>query len=265
MINQTNFKAYSEKGKLANFKNEQEIGLYRQQQISKHLPCLNFINDLFKDKKINVTEIGSGFSSLLYALQNKGILNKGFGFEQAQASYDFAQLWKIDYSYDRVLNTCGNAAVCNLPEDNDLFVIIDSTFPLLEPENKDYPDIILNKANASLKKDGILLMEVTNFSPFVWYKVNSNIWQEFPKTDAFRYGLYKKTLVDNFVECETVYISKTGKISKKKEIARWYTLGDMRELLYNHNFELIDNFSTFNKDPFIPEKSEKLIITARRK
>lgn len=266
MTKQTNFKAYANKGKLSNFKNTKEINNYRKQQLLNYSVCADLIKHIFNTTKINAIDIGSGGSALLYTLYNRGILNSGIGIEQSKTYHKFAELWKKNLNYNTVTNICGDALQIDYPDNMDLFLIIDSTFPLLAHENKKYPSLLLSKSYKSLTKGGIIIIEINNFHPVV---INGGIklfCKEFPNTDNFKYGIYKQTYIknSNMVHSESTYIKKDFTVSTKEEYVYYYRLIDLKELLESYNFEVLTYFSNFSGSTFHENSSEKLVIIAKK-
>lgn len=267
MIKQTNFKAYANKGKLSNFKDTKEINDYRKQQLLNYSDCTNFIKHLFNKTKINVIDIGSGCSGLLYSLYNENLLNSGVGIEQSKNYHKFAELWKKDSNYNTVTNICGDALQIEYNSENmDLFLILDSTFPLLAHENEKYPSLLLNKAYKSLKKEGIIIIEFNNFHPLVISGGTKLFCKEFPNTDNFKYGMYKQTYnpKSNMVQSESIYIKNNLTVSTKEEYVYYYRFSDLQVLLEAANFKVLTHFSDFNGTPFNEELSEKLVIIGKK-
>lgn len=262
-INTTNLDAYKDKGLFFYFKTKNEIQIYRHQCLENHTKVVDFIKKLIPNKKIKMIEIGSGFSALSYAMEKANILQRSFAIEQSKSSYEFANKWKIDYDIKSVVNINANALTIDYNKDNDLFVIIDSTFPLLFEEDEKYPDLILDKAYNSLKQDGIFLIEIVNFYNLVKNKI-VNYWKEFPSTDNFKYGLYEEKYNKGMIERKSIYIDKKNNISEKKEIVKYYTIETLSNILKKHNFNIDKIYGGFDYSSFNKNKSDRIIIVARK-
>ena len=67
--NQTNRSAYNDTEKLANFSDTQELARYRQYRINRYSPVVRLIEKWSQGSSgLNVVEVGSGSSALLYSL-----------------------------------------------------------------------------------------------------------------------------------------------------------------------------------------------------
>lgn len=263
-INTVNFESYAEKGKFIPTDN---LDYYRQQQLDNQKERVSFIQKLFPKRKINAIDIGSGYSSLLFALEQNKILKKGIAVEQSSASFEFASKWKEDWNFKHVVNVQANALdVYFQKEDADLFLIVDGTFPLLYHEHKSYPEKILKTAYSSLKKRSYILLDMVNFYPLVHGSGKYNTWREFPDSDIFKYGLYERTYnpETNLVECISVFIGKDSLINKKREIAYYYTLENLKPLLTNAGFIIKNVYSDFSYSPFGITVAPRLILVAER-
>ena len=84
-----------------------EIKKYRQSKLDGSEKNLKFIKFFFKEK-INILELGSGNSKLLYNLNSKNMLNFGYGFEISNDRFNFAENWKKDLKINNVKNICDN-------------------------------------------------------------------------------------------------------------------------------------------------------------
>ena len=113
---------------------------------------------------LNVIEVGSGSSALLYALAQKNLLKYGLGIELSKTRFDFAELWKSDDGYHTVENLNRNFADIDLPQLTfDWFIAIDNFFTYLDPENSAYPEQLLQCAFKALRRGGRILLDFFNF------------------------------------------------------------------------------------------------------
>lgn len=264
-INITNFEAYKDKGNFTNYKDTQMLDQYRNQNLEKNWPAIDFIKTHVSDNSLKIIDIGSGYSSLLYELENQEILKKGIAVESSKASYEFAEKWKKDCGFKKVTNINDNALNVMYPHGIDLFSIIDGTFALLYPENKNFPNRILGKAYASLKKNGRLLLELVNFYP-VAIAGEVQHWKEFEPTDPFRYGLYKEEYNKdtNIIKRKSTYIHKDWTVSEKTELVYFYTVSELTVLLEENNFKSIYTYGDFKGTPFKAGISPRLIVLASK-
>jgi SAM-dependent methyltransferase len=266
-INKVNLNAYSEKGRFLKDITVRELDLYRQQNLDRHTPHTYFLQLILPNNQFSVIDIGSGYSAFLYSLSLQNMLASGIAVESSLASYLFAEQWKKDWGLTKIKNINSDALKIEYGnESTDLFTILDSTFPLLYHENKNYPELLLKKAYNSLKNGGTIIIEIINFSNLV-KKGKVNFWKMFSDTDTFKYGLYEEEYnkETNLINRRSIYINRyDNSISEKIELVYYYTLESLKQLLVNAGFTIYLVFDGFNLTPFIESTSERLILVGTK-
>jgi hypothetical protein len=259
-----NFISYNDKGNLSYFKDRKELDSYRRQHINKQMPCVNLLKSLFT-YPIKVIEIGSGYSSLLYALRDNLRLKIGVGIDVSETSYNFAEKWKEDWDYNQIINLHGNALEIPFLKNTDIIIAIDNVFTFLYPEDSTYPTLFLEKTYKSLRCEGKLLLEMSNYYPLT-QKLVANYWNTLPSTDIFKYGLHENIFhwKENIVEAKSIFISKDGIISEKTDISWFYRVSDIKLLLHKNGFKIVNIMSTFSGEVYDETTSVKLIILAEK-
>jgi len=265
MIKNANYDAYASIEKISSYENKEALVKYRNSRLVKYQSLVNFLTaKTLISSPISVVEIGSGSSALLYALVQKKLLRKGLGIELSQSRYQFAELWKLDDSYDMVQNVNANFTGVDTGLSLwDWFIIIDNTFTYLHPEDVNYPTLLLSKAYQSLKKNGRLLIDFFNYSKRI-PEIDYRQWQAYSKDDPYSYGLYSQKINDGINCCESIFIRRNGSESRKLEYSKTYTLDELSILLESCGFSIQEIFSTFNQQPFIEKESERLVIVANK-
>jgi hypothetical protein len=231
-IDHKNLKAYD------NFEiisDNEEILTYRKEKLQSTKKYVNLVKKLMKQKKINFLEIGSGNSKLLINLHKHNFLNKGFGFEISKNRIDFANSWVKDLGINNVFNINDN--FINLDKYNlpkiDLCLGIDIVFQFVEPIKKNSEIEVLQKIYNVLDEKGVLVLELDSCEKILLgLKNQSQIWEEFEKSDPWRFSLWKCDFdkETKFLSWNKTYISRclskvdtsdiTIKIYKKKEIKK---------------------------------------------
>ena len=100
----TNFMAYSDVENLKTFKTHAEIENYRNQLLLRNKDYVDFFKVQSNNVGLNVVEIGSGSSCLLYCMEQRCILREGLGIEPSLSRYKFAEKWKEDKGFSKVRN-----------------------------------------------------------------------------------------------------------------------------------------------------------------
>lgn len=266
MDGSVNFKAYDAVEAIDNFSSEEEIAAYRKRRIDRYAPVVSFITKRsppLPSSGLSVVEVGSGSSALLYALAEKACLGNAVGIELSRSRFEFAEGWKADAGYDVVRNVNQNFIDVDLAREAfDWFVVIDNTFTYLHPEDQTYPGKLLQRAFASLRDGGCLLLDFINYAkrdP----DVEMRQWNAFPKTDPFSYALYSTRISDGINITETIFIKRDGGAeSIKVELSKVYGLADLESLLGDNGFRVSEVYSGFEVQPYQEKLSERLLVVA---
>ena len=240
--------------KLHNFKDNKALELYRKEALEQFKPIGDFITSFIEKEKINIIEVGSGNSSLLYFLSKKNLIKSGLGIEMAKSRYLFAERWKTDHKFSNVINLNDNFRNVSLKEKYYDIFVCNSTFQYLKKEIAS--ELIVNAYN-SLKKNGILIMDVPNYQKSI-KKIKNNIYsfkKNLPKSNPFAFAIY--TLKKNYKCDNNSYINTSEYFDEENNLKTSsnyiiYPWGkeDISNLLHKKRFLKVDIYGSLNKDSF---------------
>lgn len=269
---QANFVAYDDVEKLENYPTAEILLAYRRERLSFYAKHLEFLQSLFKpNHKLNVIEVGSGSSALLYQLERKGILIEATGVELSASRYRFAEQWKKDEGYHKVININSDFTKVEFGiNQTDLFLAIDNTFAYLYPESPEHPQILLQKAKQALNSGGKLILDMTYYSQPLLNEMTvpngRTFWRELPETNPFKYSLYRQIYRKdhNIIKAESIYITRTNTESKKIEYSYRYTKEILAELLTSVGFTIDGWYDGFSDKAFDENNSTRLLVVATK-
>ena len=240
--------------KFQNFKDKGAIESYRKEAIESFKPMGNFITSFIEKEKVNIIEVGSGNSSLLYFLSMNNYIENAVGIELAKSRYLFAEKWKTDHKFSNVINL--NDDFRNVPLKNEFydFFVCNSTLQYL---NKEIAIELINYAYASLKKDGILIMDVQNSQKLI-NKIKNGIYkfkEILPSSNAFASAI--RTLKKNSNCDNNTYINTSEYFDEQDHLKTSsnyivYPWGeeDISNLIYKGRFLKLDIYGSLNKNKF---------------
>jgi SAM-dependent methyltransferase len=258
-----NLNAYSQIEQISSFDNSDSILGYRSSRLEKYQQLVDFISARSLSP-VSILEVGSGSSALLYACDQRKLLAKGMGVELSESRYKFAELWKKDDGYDRIINIHSNFCDVDMGTSIwDWFIIVDNTFTYLYPESIKYPEQLLQKAFEALKEEGCLLIDFINYSKRV-PNLDYRQWSSFSQKDPYSYGLYSHNIEGGINKTESIFIGRDGKESRKLEFSKVYSLEELVELVSSCGFYIEGAFASFDNKPFVPAESERLVLLARK-
>lgn len=230
---------------------------YRRNKLKSAKDHVNFIRKQFPDKRITALELCSGNSRTLFALERSGILEVGYGVEISKSRFEFAQRWKKEWGFKRVVNIRGNVVNLDFEQLSDfsLCLCVDKAFQFFEPIKRGNALNILRKINKKLKKGGKIILELDGFGRIISKAENGNckLWEEFPLLDPWRYSLWdcnyetgKKLLA-----LKKIFIKrKELGFSEKSMILQVYKEGDIRSLLKKADFSKVALFADWKGGAF---------------
>lgn len=263
----TNIQAYATAESIDSFASSEEMRTYRNTRLARYQPVVNFISKRSDTKLsgLQVVEIGSGSSALLYAMADKNLLKHGCGIELSRSRFNFAELWKADGGYHSVENINKSFTDADLQRSTfDWFVVIDNTFTYLHPVNESYPKQLLQSAFESLRGGGRILLDFFNYTKRV-PGMELQQWNIFPKSDPFSYGLYSHRIEDDINTSKSIFIKRdTAEEQIKVELCKVYSLKEITDLLESCGFSVQEVFSTFSEAPFVENESERLVVVAQK-
>ncbi len=261
-----NLSAYSAVECLSNYKDQTEIESYRKRRLAKYMPYAEFIEKWSKSGKLRVVEVGSGSSALLYAMDQKKLIEEAVAVEISKSRNEFAQKWKRERNYFRINNLNENFANIDLPQKYfDWYIVVDNTFAYLYPENSMYPVKLLRQAYSCLKQKGFLLLEFNNYMPAA-VETAGNFWTRFHDSDPFKYALYcdRFDKENNIIVSESIYIDRNGQESVRVDISYFYTVDSIRALLSLEGFVTECVCADVSRFSFDEKTSPRFVLLARK-
>ena len=99
-----NLTAYDEVEQLSSF-DHNSFAAYCEMKLAETTKHIQFLRKILpRDKRIDLCEIGSGNSKLLYRLEKEAMINSATGFEISSSRYAFAEKFKSYCNSNRVTN-----------------------------------------------------------------------------------------------------------------------------------------------------------------
>ena len=114
-----------------------------------------------------------------------------------------------------------------------------------------------------MKPGGKLIIDFINYArrlPDVEYK----LWSRFTENDPYLYGLYSNKITDGVNRSESVFIKRDGSESRKIELSKVYSLEHLSAMLRQHGFAVEEVFATFDRQIFLADSSERLLVVAKK-
>lgn len=265
--NHINLSAYDNIENLENFTDEQFINYCNNKLIGceKHL---HFINNLDLPKKIDICEIGSGNSKLLYKLEMAERINKAIGIEISKSRYQFAEKFKKYINSSRVENLNQNVFDMDFQIEFDLIIAVDIVLQLIVPISNNSEEKIMNWIYNNLKENGYIVFELWTFLSILEQLNLSNnslkLWDEFPNSDPFKYILsdIKIDEDDNIIWKKRFIKRDSYEESNFNNILKPYKKEEISDILLKYGFRDIEIFDCW-KEQNDTDKDE-FIIVARK-
>lgn len=268
-LKESNLKAYDRTEQLNNYSNIEDLKKYRMQRLEESEKNIALIDKYLKNK-INVLELCSGNSRLLYALSIKERLNHGIGVEISKNRHIFAEKWREELKIDnRIIKNVNQDVLKYNPsrKDMDLVICLDGSFNFLYPVDKKGHNKVLKRAANSLKKGGFVIIEfITRKKIIKLCKINNGVfksWEEFPDTDPFIYLLsnYRYIPEENLVEHNEVFIRRDGYIDRSKCYRlKIYTLKEIKSLMGENDLQVIDIYDSWDFDKNIADSNITICV-----
>jgi len=273
-----NLTGYDNVEKISNFKNDDELKQYRKDKLDEVLSRVKFIKKSFDNEKlinkINVLELGSGNSKLLYQLDNQNFLNKGYGVEISKSRYEFAEKWKKDLNIKNIENINENVLDLDMKRFGtiDLIICVDLILQFLEPIKKNSIQDILKNMEHTLSDDGCIILELWSFKNIL-KKINQNnglfkTWMKFGDSDPFSFVIESlETDDEDFIIWNKHFIHKHRLIDDERNIMRNvlkpYSPQEITKLLNNAGFNEIKIFKNSECESYDENQDEYLVLAKR--
>lgn len=212
---------------------------------------------IYQGKPMNVCEIGCGNGKLLLSLERENMISHAVGYEVSETRCKFADRFlnrygskKVQIINDNFLNDHENA--CG---GYDLIILVDIVWLFISPLYDSAEHDAMQWIYKNLRKGGRVLFELEDYSKQIEYIKKEGVyrfWEEFPKEDPFKYGLYKLDLdYEGNVVDEKIFIRRDGvKEEIFKSIIKSYTREESIELLsrYGMDAEIYSYYDHSNCD-----------------
>ena len=230
------------------FDSKEDVQKYRKSKIEDVQKNVHFVKRFFNDK-MTVLEIGSGNSKFLYALEQHGILNRGYGIDLSNSRVNFAEEWKKDLKMDNVTNINSNFFDCNLEDfpDFDLVYCSDMAFQLFDPSERGNDVKCLETVYDKMKSGSKILLEIEDSKNLFKTMTNNEVrvWQEFDESDPWRYLLWecKYENDDSWIRYNKTFIKRDlSELFNSSIVLRNYSREEAKTLLQQNNFVNVQIF-----------------------
>lgn len=203
---------------------------------------LEFIKDnIYLSHGLNTCEIGTGNGKLLFAMEQAGILSGGVGYEVSKSRCECAERFKkfLGCSLSEIVNQ-------NFLEDRsertfDLIIAVDIVIQIISPLYDNAEEDMFTWITEHLEDDGALFLELVDYSSTIEELKGGQIirtWEEFPKADAYRYGLYSRRLdTDGNIVKDKIFIRRAdGESWISQNVVKSYTRNEIQDVLAKYGF-----------------------------
>lgn len=126
-------------------------------------------------------------------------------------------------------------------------------------ESKEENKNVLISINTMLENDGIIIIDFMNSKK----TIANLIEKEVKIIDGIKYQISRE--YDNNYIHKYIKINEKGSVKIYKERVQSLDQADFKKLLYECNFQIIDTFGDFKLSNFNEEKSDRLIIIAKKR
>ena len=248
------------------FDSEDTLEAYRKEKLKSVEKNVKFVKDNC-GKNLKVLEIGSGNSKFLYALEEKGLLNYGYGVEISNSRVKFANKWKKDLKNKNVYNYEDNILNVNFEYlgNSNLVYCVDLAFQFINPLKPGSDKELLTTIYNHLQPGGKLILELDTHKRLVNQMENNSLktWQEFDKSDPWRYLLWECSLQGHNIEINKTFIKRDlTDTSVSKVILKNYERHDIISMMKNVGFKNCNVYEHWDKESDIVE--DEFIIVGEK-
>lgn len=197
---------------------------------------------VYKGTPMDVCEIGCGNGKLLLSMELDSMISQAVGYEVSETRCKFADRFLNRYDSKKVQIINHNFLdVYENVNQYDLIILVDIVWliisPLYDKAEQDAMEWIYNH----LREGGMVLFEMEDYSRQIERIKREGaylFWEEFPKDDPFKYGLYKMDLdKDKNVVDGKLFLRRDGmKEEAFKNVIKSYTRAESIELLEKYGF-----------------------------
>ena len=243
---------------------EDEFRKYCELKLQSAEEDKTFIREhIYQGEPMNVCEIGCGNGKLLLAMEQENMISHAVGYEVSETRCEFA---------NRFLNTYGSKKIQiinnNFLDEQrniniggyELFILVDIVWQFISPLYDEAERDAIQWIYKNLKKGGMVLLELEDYSRQIEdIKENGayRFWEDFPKDDPFKYGLYKLDLDDdeNVVD-EKIFIRRDNmKEEPFTNIIKSYTRKESIDMLKRYGMKA-EIFPYYNANSAMEKSNE---------
>jgi hypothetical protein len=246
-----------------------DVEAYRNDKIVSADGHVSFIRSMLGDKKLSVLELGSGNSKTLYALENNGLLETGYGIEISKERHLFAERWKSNSGFSKVRNICCDFTDYGLSEFKyiDLMFCVDLAFQFAEPAREGSDIKILSETLKALNPGGFVVLELCGIKKMLGeHAIERKSWEEFPESDPWRFSLWD-CLYDKskkFLNWKKIFIKRDGAEFCESEITlRIYSKEDISKTLSEAGFEGVSFYQDWQMNECLDFGLEFIVIAKK--
>lgn len=225
---------------------EEQRRMYLKEKMQSAETNADFINKyIFNGIPLNICEIGSGNSKLLYLLEQQKIMEKGVGYEVSTSRWKMANYFAKEVGSKKVLNINKNF-LDDIPQNDiyDLIIMVDIVFNIIGSLYEDAEEEAISWMYRSLKPGGGIFLELQDCTDTKVEIARSGgvirKWEEYDISDPFQYGLHEiKIDEDDNIVYEKIFIKRdlSGK-DRFKNVIKSYSVNEISNLLKKGGFEV---------------------------
>jgi len=254
---------------LDNYASEQELDAYREEALKFFRPMAGFIKYLANQAPVDVVDVGSGNSALLYNLEQQSVLKSGVAIEVSSSRSKFAEKWKLDKGFSRVNNVNSDFRVVELANNSVDCFVCNGTFHLLSVVEKTLPFALLEKAYYSLRPSGCLVLDI----PTHRAKIEKMIDGEYsfivnlPETNPFSSALYEMSVTEEpgVIRSSSKYFDNNGvSVRRKLDMFYSYSVCEISDMLHSIGFESFNFYEAIDERPLDEESSDSMLVVAKK-
>lgn len=248
------------------FSDEKTEKEYKDLKLLSSNTHVDFIKKLYKNKKINFLELGSGNSKTLFNLSKNNVLNYGYGFEISTSRYKFAEKWKNELGDSIVQNINDN--FINLKKYNitdvDLVFCVDLALQFCDAIELSMAKNVLKDVYEILKPSGKLILELDGLGEILKStEVGGKLWEEFEEGDPWQFSLWDCSFdeTNKILEWNKIFIHRyEKKIDTKKVELKIYTKETISSLLEEVGFTDIVFYNDWDFSDFEDDFGNFIIV-----
>lgn len=198
---------------------------------------------IYRGTPLNVCEIGCGNGKLLLALERENLISHAVGYEVSESRCQFANKFLELYQSEKVEIVNKNFLEDNpAMEEYDLIIFVDIVFQFVTPLYDEATHESLQWIYKRLSKGGEVFLELEDYTSKkkdIKEKGANVFWEEFPREDPFKYGLYKLGLDNdgNIIDDKRFILRGRSGEERFRNIIKSYTRKESIELFAQYGMQ----------------------------